>query len=52
MVLVREDIGKSEKKQDSGLLASVRRMQVSRPDSFNWKEDCARAQEEKYENIH
>jgi hypothetical protein len=33
------------------LVASILRLQVSQPDGYDWKEDYAKALEEKYENI-
>jgi len=39
-------------KKNSKLLTRVLRLQISRPDNFNWKEDYADALEEKYANIH
>jgi hypothetical protein len=37
---------------DGGLLANLLRLQVSRSDIFDWKEDYIKALEEKYENIY
>jgi hypothetical protein len=33
------------------LVASILRLQVSQPANYDWKEDYAKALEEKYENI-
>jgi hypothetical protein len=33
------------------LVASILRLQVSQPPDYDWKEDYAKALEEKYENI-
>jgi len=39
-------------KKNGQLLTNVLRLQISRPDNFNWKEDYADALEKKYANIH
>ena len=42
-----------KKIQTSGeLLANVRRLQINAPQNFNWKEDYAKALEEKYASIY
>jgi len=38
--------------KDGKLLASVLRLQVSRPDNYNWKKDYAEALGEKYARIY
>jgi hypothetical protein len=39
-------------KKDNQLLSKILRMQISRPNDFNWKEDYVKAMDEKYANIH
>ena len=34
------------------LVAAILRLQVPRPENWNWKEDYATALEEKYENLY
>jgi hypothetical protein len=34
------------------LVSSILKLQVSQPANYDWKEDYARALEEKYENIY
>ncbi|MDR2579757.1 MAG: hypothetical protein LBC85_02030 [Fibromonadaceae bacterium] len=41
-----ENLGKD------GLVAAILRLQVSRSENLNWKEDYAVALEEKYENLY
>lgn len=41
-----------ENLKKDGLVAAILRLQVSRPENWDWKEDYAAALEEKYENLY
>jgi len=45
-----EDLPENLKKDE--LVAAILRLQISRPENWNWKEDYATALEEKYENLY
>jgi hypothetical protein len=46
-----ESSGLPKNLMEDKLVASILRLQVSQPPDYDWKEDYARALEEKYENI-
>ena len=52
MLLVKETVVNKSEEESSKLLANLTRLQISRPDDFDWKEDYAKALEEKYESIY
>jgi len=54
MRVVEQQAGKVLPKnlEEDGLVSTILKLQVSRPESWDWKEDYATALEEKYENLY
>ena len=52
MLLVKENFADKDKTGNSELLTRFLRLQIPRPDNYDWKEDYANALEEKYASVH